>query len=480
MATKPRSFRSKFRTFRIWLYILFGFSFFLFSTASAFASTYSMVGAYSRPTPDAACSLWASTTYSSRIDVTSSVSNVTSNTFGCTAYFYTVSGGTQFSAGAQGYIYPYPSCPPGQVFDPNSASCSVPSPLAVGSSCDMGSGTGYDPSNNWTCLPSGQACEAGLTLSDPAHPGQYLSSSGTVSKDSCTYDPNATTHPTNPVTPTNPQPPIDPNSCGSGSVSVGSSCYPATGSQCGTVNGNTVCVGGATPVPPVNVITDPATGKAVTSSAPVPPPTYSGNLGVPPTSIAVYGGFSQGGGALPTTPADSSGNCPPGYGTLSNGSNTVCVADGTYSGGSGSTSSNGSGSGNEQQSNCGGSGQPACGGEPDNGGACPAGTSQITVDRGKNGTDSICVPVTDPNTFGLSGLNQSALVSGYASQPSLTSIPTHDGAVCPAAYTFSVFGSSYSISFDPLCELAGYIKPIVIAAGYITLAVLVATLIRIF
>lgn len=484
MAIKLPSFRSKFRTFRIWLYLLFGFSFFLLASASAFADSYSALpGPTYGSTPSAACDAYMSIVITSPYtEISHSVSNVTSSSFSCNWTKSYKPDGVEmgpYSSSSAGSIVSV-TCPSGQSIQSGSNVCSNPPVIPLGSSCDPSTGSASSDWRHSACLPSGQYCDySGVSLTIG---GITYGSGATVSSPAggCTYDssnpaPVSTGSP--PVTP-----PIDPNACGVGSVSVGSTCYPTSGTQCGSLNGTTVCTGGATPTPATSVTND-ASGNAVTTSVPAPSPTYSGDLlppDSPPIPFDVYDGFTQGGGSIPTASPDSSGNCPPGYGSISNGTSKTCLKNGTSGDGSGVGDHSGSGSNSgDGSSNCGGSGQPPCGNSPDNGGSCPSGTSQITVDRGKNGTDSVCVPVTDPSTLDTSGLNQSGLVSGYASQPSLNSIPTHDGYTCPAAYDFSVFGSSYSISFEPLCTLASDIKPIVIAAGYITLMILVVSLFRI-
>jgi hypothetical protein len=49
-----------------------------------------------------------------------------------------------------------------------------------------------------------------------------------------------------------------------------------------------------------------------------------------------------------------------------------------------------------------------------------------------------------------------------------------DGS-CPVPVTFEVFGSQYSISFDPLCSLARSIRPLILALCALAAAFIVGT-----
>ena len=40
-------------------------------------------------------------------------------------------------------------------------------------------------------------------------------------------------------------------------------------------------------------------------------------------------------------------------------------------------------------------------------------------------------------------------------------------ASCPPPEQFAIFGSSFSLSWEPVCDLASYVRPLVIAMGYV-------------
>ncbi len=483
MDIKPRTIRSKFRTFRIWVYILFGFSFFFFSAASAFASSfpvYTLPGPVTGSTAQSTCDSFNSKYNVAPFSVVSSVaSNVTSSSFVCTVQ--RTNGIDTFTNASSGTISSV-SCTSPQVYDYSSGTCAVPPTLPVGSPCDPTTGSFIPDWPGASCTPAGQTCLASgssVTINGvtSAIPNVYY-----INVSPCTYDPNNPSSYASDPKDLSVAPPIDPSACGAGSVQVGASCYPVTGSQCGSLNGVTVCAGGSVPKPATSVSND-ANGSAVQTSLPPPPPTYSGSYtaspDTPPTPFDVYDGFTQGGGGIPTAPSDGSGNCPPGYGKITNGTTTVCIKNGTSGDGSGVGDSSGSGSNSpDQSSHCGGAGQPACGGEPDSGGACPSGTSQITVDRGKNGTDSVCVPVADPNSIDTSGLDQTGAISSFMTPPSLSSLDLGQTCACPAPYQFSVFGVTLSIPFSPFCDLADMIRPLFIFMAWISLYFAVVRVLR--
>lgn len=49
----------------------------------------------------------------------------------------------------------------------------------------------------------------------------------------------------------------------------------------------------------------------------------------------------------------------------------------------------------------------------------------------------------------------------------LNTVPFNTGSGCPAPKTFSVMGTSYNLEFKPLCDLAVYIKPLILLAASI-------------
>ena len=147
------------------------------------------------------------------------------------------------------------------------------------------------------------------------------------------------------------------------------------------------------------------------------------------SSGTIPSGSGGGGGSsfhtvAPVTSSNGQQVCPPGSSSISgsNGSNLTCIASGSGSGGNGTA--------------------------PTGSGTSPTGSTS----SGQSWPTSLSMP-------GLPGVGIQSIA--------LSQIP---GAVestsqqCPAPVTFTVLGSTFSITFSYACTLASQVRPVVVGA----------------
>ncbi len=218
---------------------------------------------------------------------------------------------------------------------------------------------------------------------------------------------------------------------------------------------------------PDNFVPSSAGGGCVVSETPNASGTYD-------VSCA-YSGTQDGGASLQGDPdSGSGGNDPVGASDAAGagGASDPTYIPGSPGGGSGSGTGTGTGTGTTPASGADGGSGTGTG----TGTGTGAGTGTGT---GGSGTGTGNCTGADAGSVGCAQFGSAASgavgVSGVSISLSPVSVGGPSNPVCPLPVTFSMFGVSYALSYDPLCRLAQGVAPVVIglcalAAGLIVVA----------
>ena len=334
---------------------------------------------------------------------------------------------------------------------PSGESCSIASSSQF--TCTGGQAGSYGPiSKTFTCTPpsnatlvtastwsqyfaSGSYCDpASNCVESATYAGNYAY---VVTQDSACFP--KTVPATAPVTSSSSNAPPPVGSCPSG-------YYIADASRCVCTNGSgsyvqvygapsiSSCNGGNTTAPTLSPVS-PVTSNGTTScpsgtasissggstscySISIPPPTNF--VSTPsPSGLGGSGGGSTFHLAAPTVSANGQLTCPPGASTIGSGSSLECIVSGSPSS---STSPTASGTSGTSPTGSTGSGYPS----------------------------SFSMPSMPTVSVSVTPLSQ------------LASAHETTGQTCPSPVSFSVMGSTFSISFKYACQLAAMVRPVVI------------------
>lgn len=193
------------------------------------------------------------------------------------------------------------------------------------------------------------------------------------------------------------------------------------------------------------------TPAADTSSGYVCPPGDSSiGSGSSMQCVAASGAPSGAPQTFTTSPASSNSNgvyyCPVGDSSIGSGSSMECISTSGTSGSPSASGPYGSASGSSS-------------------GTASTGSSTASTGSGSSYPSSLSTP-------GLSSFSGIQSISLSSSIPQVSS--TSSGYSCPSSLSFTVFGKSFSISFSPLCTVAGDVRPVVVGAFSLSSLMLIA------
>ena len=72
----------------------------------------------------------------------------------------------------------------------------------------------------------------------------------------------------------------------------------------------------------------------------------------------------------------------------------------------------------------------------------------------------------------LGGIPPSESIPSVTVTPSFQSLTFANSAICPADITYQIFGKDYALSYQPLCNFAGTIRPIILMIAAATVAII--------
>lgn len=238
------------------------------------------------------------------------------------------------------------------------------------------------------------------------------------------------------------------------SVAGGSACvaYERDAQNCGTFNGQSLCLG---KVPEGKCLFVGGTGVACDSAAGSPPAPDDGvTPGVPALPVAEI------------QTRDSDGNVTNNYSVYSQ--TQVNNSTGGVTGSYGDNSGTGLGDGEGEGGGGSGSSSGSCSIEP----SCEGDPIQCAILR-QSWLSRCYEPVSDSEAGALVG-GSGGVSSEIVEIGSLeTDVFGVESATCPADQEITVFGASLALPWSFACQLAGYMRPLILLMAYLQSAYIV-------